>query len=83
MTKNAKSKAADSSDKPLPTKHQQVVSMLQREGGATLEEMSVLANWLPHSTRAFITGLKKKGYVVDSEKADGVRRYRIAPAEVA
>ena len=83
MTKNAKSKAADIADKPLPTKHQQIVDLLQRDGGATLEEMSVLANWLPHSTRAFMSGLKNKGYIVDSEKADGVRRYRIAPAEAA
>lgn len=59
-----------------PTKHQQVVDLLNRNAGATLEEMSVLANWLPHSTRAFLTGLKKKGYQITSDKADGIRRYR-------
>jgi hypothetical protein len=42
--------------------------------------MSVLADWLNHSTRAFLTGLKKKGYKVTSDKVDGTRRYKIAKA---
>ena len=66
-----------------PTKHHQVIDLLNREAGASIEEMSSLANWLPHSTRAFLTGLKKKGYTVASDKSDGVRRYRakLSPAE--
>jgi Protein of unknown function (DUF3489) len=64
----------------MPTKHLQVVELLSRDDGASLEEMSILANWLTHSTRAFLTGLKKKGYKVSSVKADGVRRYKIAKA---
>lgn len=62
----------------VPTKHQQVIDLLNRDSGATLEELSTRANWLPHSTRAYLTGLKKKGHVVDSDKVDGVRRYRIS-----
>jgi predicted ArsR family transcriptional regulator len=69
--------------KPIPTKHSQVIALLSREGGASLEEMSAKANWLTHSTRAFMTGLKKKGYVLDSEKVEGVRRYRIISAPAA
>ena len=83
MTTNSKPRTNEASGKSLPTKHQQVVDLLQRNGGATLEEMSVLSKWLPHSTRAFMSGLKKKGYVVESEKADGIRRYRIVRAEAA
>ena len=66
-----------------PTKNQQVIDLLNRDCGATLKEMSILANWLPHSTRAFLTGLKKKGYIIASDKTDGVRRYRatLSPAE--
>jgi hypothetical protein len=71
--------AADS--KPvIPTKHLQVVELLSRDEGASIEEMSVLADWLNHSTRAFLTGLKKKGYKVTSDKVDGTRRYKIAKA---
>lgn len=62
--------------KPIPTKQQQVIDLLCRNGGAMLEEMATLGTWLPHTTRAFITGLKKKGYAITSEKVDGVRRYR-------
>ena len=61
---------------PPPTKHQQIIDLLKRDAGASLEELSALANWLPHSTRASLTGLKKKGYITASDKTDGVRRYR-------
>lgn len=64
----------------MPTKHLQVVELLSRDEGASIEEMSILADWLNHSTRAFLTGLKKKGDCVTSEKVDGVRRYKIAQA---
>jgi hypothetical protein len=59
------------------TKNQKVIDLLSSEDGATLEEMSTLACWLPHSTRSFMTGLKKNGHVIESDKIDGVRRYRI------
>jgi hypothetical protein len=62
------------------TKNQQVIHLLSRESGATLEEMSTLASWLPHSTRSFITGLKKKGHVIENDKVNGIRRYRIVPS---
>ena len=71
----------DNAAKAVPTKHQQVIDMLTREGGASLEEMSTATNWLSHSTRAFLTGLKKKGYAVTSDKSGGVRRYRAEKAD--
>ena len=82
MTKTAKSTASTAVTITSPTKHSQVVVLLSRKTGASLEEMSTLANWLPHSTRAFLTGLKKKGHPIDSDKVDGVRRYRIVPTLV-
>lgn len=69
--------------KAIPTKHSQVIDLLTLEGGATLEAMSTKVGWLPHSTRAFMTGLKKKGYVLDSEKVAGVRHYRITSSPAA
>jgi hypothetical protein len=50
------------------------------EGGATLDEMVAATGWLPHTTRAALTGLKKKGHLVTSEKVDDLRRYRVAAA---
>ena len=62
----------------VPSKPQQILDLLTRDCGATLAELATLANWLPHSTRAYLTGLRKKGRVIDSEKVDGARRYRIS-----
>lgn len=83
-TKTTKAKATEAAaPKTIPTKHSQVIDLLTREGGATLEAMSTKVGWLPHSTRAFMTGLKKKGYVLDSEKVAGVRHYRITSSPAA
>lgn len=60
------------------SKPQQILDLLNRDRGTTLVELATLANWLPHSTRAYLTGLRKKGHVIDSDKMDGVRRYRIS-----
>ncbi|MGB7655849.1 MAG: DUF3489 domain-containing protein [Novosphingobium sp.] len=62
---------------PRVKKSNLVIGLLQRPGGATLEEMIAATGWLPHTTRAALTGLKKKGRQVTSEKTDGVRRYLI------
>ena len=62
---------------PRVNKSDLVIGLLQRTGGATLVEMIAATGWLPHSTRAALTGLKKKGHPLTSEKTDGVRRYRI------
>ena len=83
MTTNLEAIAGTAETLTPPTKHHPIVDLLLREGGATLEEMSTLANWLTHSTRAFLTGLKKRGYEVDSDKVDGVRSYRITKAPLA
>lgn len=83
-TSTTKAKGSNASTpKTIPTKHQQVFDLLSREGGATLEALSTKVGWLPHSTRAFMTGLKKKGYVLDSEKVAGVRHYRITSSPAA
>ncbi|MFN3619046.1 DUF3489 domain-containing protein [Sphingorhabdus sp.] len=67
----------------LPSKTQQILDLLNRDCGATLLEIATLANWLPHSTRAYLTGFKKKGHIIDSDKVDGGRRYRISSSPEA
>ena len=82
-TKRPRKMARDPEAAPLaPTeprvnKSDLVIGLLQRLGGATLDEMVTATGWLPHTTRAALTGLKKKGHQLTSEKTDGVRRYRI------
>ena len=54
--------------------------MLIRDEGATVDQMVVALGWLPHTARAAMTGLRKLGYVIDSDKIDGLRTYRaVAP----
>ena len=62
------------------TKRDQLAALLVRDEGATLDQMIAATGWLPHTTRAALTGLKKFGYGIDSDKIDGVRTYRaVAP----
>jgi len=78
MTKTSALKPAVLSAASAPkTKNQLVINALSRDDGVTLDEISSLAGWLSHSTRSFLTGLKKKGHVIESDKVDGVRRYGI------
>ena len=60
-----------------PTKTGVILGLLTRSEGATLNEMVEATGWLPHTTRAALTGLKKKGHEVTSTKTDGVRTYRV------
>lgn len=67
----------------VPSRSQQILDLLNRDCGATLAELATLANWLLHSTRAYLSGLRKKGHVIDSDKVGGVRRYRISSSPEA
>lgn len=63
-----------------PSKQQQLAALVLRDEGATLDQMIAATGWLPHTTRAALTGLKKKGYAISSDKVNGVRTYRaVAP----
>lgn len=63
-----------------PTKASQVLELLRRPEGATLTELVETTGWLPHTTRAALTGLRKKGHTIDKSKRDDVTCYRIAEA---
>jgi hypothetical protein len=47
-----------------------VLAMLQRPERATIAQLVAATVWLLHTTRAALTGLKKKGHQVTSGKAD-------------
>jgi hypothetical protein len=55
------------------TKMALVVGLLQREDGATLAELVAATDWLPHTTRAALTGLRKRGYPVTLDRSDKER----------
>ena len=62
---------------PRETKIGKVIALLERGVGATLEEMVTATGWLPHTTRAALTGLKKKWHVIQRDKRGDVTCYRI------
>jgi hypothetical protein len=62
-----------------PIKSSLLLQMLQRSEGATIAQIVTATGWLPHTTRAALTGLKKKGHEITSEKVEGDERvYRAA-----
>jgi hypothetical protein len=60
------------------SKTARVIALLQRQEGVTLDELVAETGWQPHTTRAALTGLRKKGHVITSDKVDDVRRYHAA-----
>ena len=61
------------------TKQAVVVDLLARPSGASLNDLIDATGWLPHTTRAVLSGLRKRGFEMLSDKAGGGdRRYSIA-----
>lgn len=77
MTQSAKRK----------TKKAQLIQLLTRKAGADVATISAKLGWLPHTTRAALTGLRKAGFTISSEKAEEGKPliYRITarPADAA
>ena len=58
-----------------------VIDLLQRSDGATIPNLTKATGWLPHTTRAALTGLRKRGYAVIRERIGaGDSVYRISDA---
>jgi Protein of unknown function (DUF3489) len=58
-----------------------VIALLQRDQGATLEEIVAATDWLPHTSRAALTGLRKRGFAIERlARAEGGKGYLIASA---
>ena len=74
--------AADAANIPAvpkaPTKQSQVLDLLRRKEGALLTDIVAATGWLPHTARAALTGLKKKGHPIESRRADKQTTYFLA-----
>jgi hypothetical protein len=80
----APSKADPADDLPTArtTKHDRILTLLNRREGATIPEIMEASGWQQHSVRGFLAGTVKKklGLTLNSSKTAGEpRRYRIAP----
>ncbi|WP_174291239.1 DUF3489 domain-containing protein [Sphingomonas bacterium] len=58
-----------------PAKTSLVLDLMRRPVGATLAELIAVTGWLPHTTRAALTGLRKKGHEITRGRREGVTFY--------
>ena len=58
-----------------------MIDLLRRADGATIVDLTQATGWLAHTTRAAITGLRKRGYAMTRERIGaGESVYRISGA---
>lgn len=63
------------------TKAGRVEGLLRGKNGATQVEIMDATGWQPHTVRAFLSGVRKRGLMVLKEqRKDGVTCYRIGRA---
>jgi Protein of unknown function (DUF3489) len=55
----------------------EVISLLGRKKGAGIEELIAATGWLPHTTRAALTGLRKRGFAIERSRDEQGTVYRI------
>jgi hypothetical protein len=67
------------------TKKAQLIKMLSRKAGGDVVTISERFGWLPHTTRAALSGLRKSGYELTPEKLGNGKssRYRITAKPAA
>lgn len=67
------------------TKKTRLIALLSRKNGADVPSLSKTLGWLPHTTRAALTGLRKAGYQIAAVKAGNGKpsRYQIIGAPEA
>ena len=66
------------------TKKAQLIEMLSRSAGVSIDALMSATGWLPHTTRAALTGLRHSGYLIErSNEDEGVSVYRVLRAPVS
>lgn len=62
------------------SKSDQILGLLRRKQGASLNEIQEVSGWQAHSVRGFLAGTVKKrlGLKLSSNKSNGTRHYFVA-----
>jgi hypothetical protein len=69
--KPARDDESSTADVRAGSKQAKIVELMKRAKGATLDELIEATEWLPHTTRAALTGLRKRGLTVERVKDEG------------
>ena len=64
-------KASPIEERKAGSKTEQVLALLSRAGGASIVDLTSATDWLPHTTRAALTGLRKRGHIIEAERKEG------------
>ncbi len=73
----ARNDADDLATQRSGTKQARLVDLLDGDHGASIADLTAALGWLPHTVRAALTGLRKRGYEIERRVEDGASRYRI------
>jgi hypothetical protein len=87
----AQKKAAGVAESSSPqirsgSKQATIVKLMSRPKGATLDELVEATDWLPHTTRAALTGLRNRGFAlerINDEATGSVYRIKSDRAAIA
>lgn len=61
------------------TKIDTVLKLISRKSGATIEQIEKVTDWQPHTVRAAISRLRKRGMTITlSRTAKGGKVYKVA-----
>ncbi len=76
--KKASKPTGDKKKLYVSTKQELLVEMLRKKPGANIDAIVKATGWLPHTSRAMISNLRKTGHKVETEPGkDGKAIYRI------
>ena len=79
---DTKASARAASSPRAGSKQALLVELMSRTGGATLDELIGATGWLSHTTRAALTGLRRRGFAIErTARKEGQSAYLIVAAE--
>ncbi len=69
--------SARSTARAPKTKKAQILALLRRKRGASMRDLTGRTGWQAHSVRAALTGLRKRGTIIQRQAEATGSRYRI------
>ena len=61
----------------LNTPQDELVAALRQVDGATIEALTELTGWLPHTTRAALCRLRQRGLAITRNRVEGTTLYHL------